>query len=424
MSFRENDETKEKAISSPEEVLEKPQHDFPDGGLRAWIVVFGCFMGACSTFGLINSWGVFQAYYETTILTDQNPSTIAWIGSVQYSLVFFPALISGRLFDLGHFRVPFGFWSAVFVVTIFLTAQCKQYWHFLLCQGFAQGLAAGMTFTPVMAVVGHWFLKKRGQALGIGALGSAVGGTVFPILTRSLIREIGFKWAVRTLGFIILVTMVLCNLTLRRRLPPKNVKGGLINPRAFKNPAYAVYCLAQLTAFLGIYTLLIYIDISATFVGVSPEFSFYLVSIANAAGAFGRVLGGYFADKIGIVNLTIPATTLLAILTYVWPYIDSKGGYIGLAVPYGFTTGVIIPAFMLPVYAMGEIEDIGRRTGMVLSIAALGALAGPPISGAINHSTGNYKLVGVYAGTICLVSVVLLLVTRYIVLKGKLWGKF
>lgn len=48
--------------------------------------------------------------------------------------------------------------------------------------------------------------------------------------------------------------------------------------------------------------------------------------------------------------------------------------------------------------AMGAIGDVGRRTGLYLSFAALGALSGPPISGAINSATGGFEDVGWYAG--------------------------
>lgn len=48
--------------------------------------------------------------------------------------------------------------------------------------------------------------------------------------------------------------------------------------------------------------------------------------------------------------------------------------------------------------AFGEIEDVGRRVGMAMTIIAIGALAGPPISGAINRATGGYEVVGFYAG--------------------------
>jgi len=52
----------------------------------------------------------------------------------------------------------------------------------------------------------------------------------------------------------------------------------------------------------------------------------------------------------------------------------------------------------MPVMAFGDIEDVGRRVGMALAVLATGALAGPPISGAINKATGGFKFVGYYAG--------------------------
>lgn len=58
----------------------------------------------------------------------------------------------------------------------------------------------------------------------------------------------------RILGFIILFSCTISNLTLRRRLPPKNVEGGLWNLAAFKSPAFTVYCLGSFVAFLGLYT--------------------------------------------------------------------------------------------------------------------------------------------------------------------------
>ena len=48
--------------------------------------------------------------------------------------------------------------------------------------------------------------------------------------------------------------------------------------------------------------------------------------------------------------------------------------------------------------AFGDTKDVGRRLGMFMSIFSLGALAGPPISGAINTATGGFEVVGFYAG--------------------------
>ena len=48
---------------------------------------------------------------------------------------------------------------------------------------------------------------------------------------------------------------------------------------------------------------------------------------------------------------------------------------------------------------MGETQSVGLRVGMFFTVLALGAVAGPPISGAINAATGGYKASGIYAGT-------------------------
>lgn len=56
-----------------------------------------------------------------------------------------------------------------------------------------------------------------------------------------------------------------------------------------------------------------------------------------------------------------------------------------------------------PIMNFGGEGDVGRRFGMFMSITAIGALAGPPISGAINGRTGGFEAVGLYAGQCSLV---------------------
>jgi len=73
--------------------------------------------------------------------------------------------------------------------------------------------------------------------------------------------------------------------------------------------------------------------------------------------------------------------------------------------------------------AFGEIEDVGRRIGMCMTIFASGALAGPPISGAINNVTGGFKAVGYFAGSMVVASVALMVLCRQLYLK-RLRGKF
>ncbi|PBK78886.1 MFS general substrate transporter [Armillaria solidipes] len=397
--------------------------DYPDGGWRAWLVVLGAMCSTFSTFGYVNTWGVFQAYYEERLLLHSSTSTIAWIGSIQYSLVFLPGLVTGRMFDIGYFKLPYLFASILLVVATFLVGECTKYWQFLLCQGFAIGISCGMVFGPTNSIIGHWFRRKRGLAMGITACGSSIGGTVFPIAARKLIPAVGFPWTMRIIGFILVLSTGIANLTLERRLPPVRVKGGLANLGAFKSAPYTIYCISGFTTFLGLYTVLTYIDISSISVGISSDFSFYLVSIANAASGLGRIVAGILTDKFGAVNYMAPVTLAAGILTYAWPFARDKPSVIVIATLYGFTNGAYISSFLIPIFELGDMGDLGRRLGMAMTIAASGALAGPPISGAIYSATGGFEAVGYYAGSTIVLTVVLMLIVRHLVL-GRLVGKF
>ena len=49
--------------------------------------------------------------------------------------------------------------------------------------------------------------------------------------------------------------------------------------------------------------MLTYINVSAEFVGIDPNFAVYLVSIGNAGSAVGRVIAGLLADRFGALTV-------------------------------------------------------------------------------------------------------------------------
>ncbi|KAG1761557.1 MFS general substrate transporter [Suillus occidentalis] len=412
----------------------------PDGGMRAWLAVFATALVTFSTFGFSTSWGVFQAYYEENLLLHTPPSTIAWIGSTQYALAYLPSLATGRLFDLGYFKIPVFAASCVLVACTFLIAECTQFWQLFLTQGVGLGMSCGFLFSPAIVSVSQWFSKRRGLALSTTALGAALGSIVFPVAAQKLIPLIGFRWTVRVFGLILMATMGTANIFLNRRLQPVNVRGGLFNLKAFRNKAYFTYCVSGIMILLGLYTgttsalvivtpdilvspELTYLSVSAVAIGVSKDFSFYMIAIANAASLFGRVISGLLADKIGALNTMAVFTAMTGITTIAWPFAKDKSQLITIAAIHGFSIGAYISLYSVPAVAMGKMEDAGRRVGMFMSLIGLGGIAGPPISGAIRTATGGFVDAGYYSGGCIIFGVALLLVARYLHL-GRLWGKF
>ena len=82
--------------------------------------------------------------------------------------------------------------SAVFVAATVVTAECKEFWQLLLCQGLLTGSCCGMIFGPVPAIASQWFKKRRSLVFGIAAAGASLGGIVIPIATSNLIGLVGY----------------------------------------------------------------------------------------------------------------------------------------------------------------------------------------------------------------------------------------
>ncbi|CAE6413771.1 unnamed protein product [Rhizoctonia solani] len=419
-TVREEDE---KSVASQTEVVHQTpdkEVEFPDGGLRAWLVTLGGFAITFSTFGFINTWGVFQAYYQETMLPDVSPSKIAWIGSVQYALVFLPASPPRKFVS----------WISVYWFEDTGARDRANVRFGLLPRaparggrlGLAVGIGCGFLFGPMIPVLTHWFKARRGLAVGVAASGSSVGGTIIPIVARRLIPMIGFKWAIRVISFILLLVVVVAILTMRRRLPPVVVAGGLFNLKAFRYAPYSLYVWAAMLAWLGLYSVLTYLQVYAKEVGISPRLIPYLISISNAASFVGRIGSGYLSDRIGPLNALIPSTLVTGIATFAWPFARSDSSLIAIACVYGGSLGFFTGTWQMPPATMGGVDDVGRRIGMLMSIITIGAVAGPPSSGAIRDATGSFEYVGYYAGSIIVLCVLSMVGVKYATL-GRLTGK-
>lgn len=84
--------------------------------------------------------------------------------------------------------------------------------------------------------------------------------------------------------------------------------------------------------------MLTFLSVSSLLLGFSESLAFYVVSIANATSAVGRLAGGILAVKYGPVNILIFFTTIAAVCTYIWPFVATKSGFIVLTCFYGYVS--------------------------------------------------------------------------------------
>ena len=119
--------------------------------------------------------GVFQTYYQTTLLTSQTPSNISWIGSSQVFLLFLGGTLAGPAFDMGYLRSLLVFGTVLICFGMFMTSLCSEYWQIFLAQGVVTGLGFGCLFLPSAIIVAQYFTTKKALAFGIASLGGSLG---------------------------------------------------------------------------------------------------------------------------------------------------------------------------------------------------------------------------------------------------------
>lgn len=371
--------------------------------------------------GLVNTFGVYQTYYTSTLLSDSEPSSIAWIGSIQAFLLLAVGCLTGPLYDAGYFRTLMAAGTFFLVFGHMMLSLADKYWQVLLAQGFCIGLGPGFLFVPSVAILSQYFRRRIALSMGIAAAGSSIGGVLYPIVLHKMLPEVGWGWAVRTEGFIALATLIVPNTVMSVRALPDG-RRKMWDPTALHDMKFILYTIASFIGFMGLYMVFYYIEGFAIDNGYTDaNLGFYLLSILNAASTFGRVVPNFIADKIGPFNVFIPAAVLSGTLTLCAMAVTSKGGVIAVCALYGFASGAFVsipPTIMVKICPHPGI--IGTRMGMMFGFTSVGMLIGAPIGGAILRADG-YNGIWIWGGVL-MISGGLMTVTSRIAHAG--WNPF
>ncbi|KOS22615.1 Riboflavin transporter MCH5 [Escovopsis weberi] len=357
----------------------------PDGGLMAWLQVLGAFFLFFNSWGIVNSFGSFQAHYEQVLIPDKSPSAISWIGSFQGFLLFIVSVFVGPIFDKGYLKTIIVIGLFLVVFGLMMTSLSTQYYQLFLAQGVVTGCGLAFNVLPSVAIIATYFSKRRALAVGITASGGSIGSVLYPIMLRKTIGPLGFGWATRLMAFIALGTLLIPLAVMRSRLPPPTKFRALYDMTMFREPPSVAMCFAMVFCFLGIYFPLFYLP---TFYAVKlqepGDMSFYVLSILNATSLIGRLGAGAIGDNIGPINTVLPFSFASAVVAFAWMGIHNVGGTIVFAVIYGITSGAMVSVSLTLVAALSpSLSVVGTRMGMNFIFAGVGLLIGNPIAGAL-----------------------------------------
>ncbi|KAH7409015.1 putative MFS transporter [Cadophora sp. MPI-SDFR-AT-0126] len=378
-----------------------------EGGTSGWTCVLGSFFALFCTFGWLNSLGLFQTYYEQTLLKEYSASTISWMFTTQLFLMWTGGAFFGRIVDTyGTLCIAIPC-TAGCTLSILLLSFCSEYYQIFLVQGVGFGISAAGLFSCATTSVGQWFDKRKALALGIVLAGSSLGGVVYSLYLHILIQKVGFPRAVRWSALVVGLTSALACTLIHPRLPKKKWDSHVcfIDFYLFRQALFSVYCIGSFLVIWGLFAPWNYLPSMSLSHGFTEDLAIYTTVILNAGSIIGRILPAYLADRFGRFNSVslISLVTTIAFLAF-WLPLELKTNptntqIFAFSACYGFASGAFISVMMSCAAELGPVETLGQRFGTYQAVIGFASLTSLPIQGAlIPHDRGGFTYLILFSG--------------------------
>lgn len=407
-----------------------------------WVILGLSFLGLFATFGIRASFGAYVTSWEEEFVINRTAVTLISTLNLVIFALFQP--IMGRMSDRFGVR-PVLTISLVLVGSgLILSSMVQELWQLVFLYGVvaAIGLAGGSNVTAT-ALVAHWFVEKRGLAMGLVLSGMAVGQLVVGPASILIIHNFDWRFALFVIGLIILLVVMPIILIFIRSKPEdmnlrpygeKNEALTLPEDATHQNPEDAtqqkqeqapagsmfavfrepVFWILTIPYFICGFTDVGFIGTHFIPFAEGKGHSEVLIAVAfgtiaafNIAGTIGT---GYLSDRISRSKLLAVIYWIRAIMFILLVTVDNPSALFIFAVFYGLTEmASIAPTSSLCAHLFKNMS-IGAVFGFVSVSHQLGAAFGALVPGAVFDLTGSYTLVFI-------VSVVALVGSGFMVLR-------
>lgn len=322
----------------------------------------------------------------------------------------------------------FAFGIANFLLSL-LNGSLTELYFFWFLIGLSAAFVGPVAYSKVISA---WFFRRRGLALGVSlGVGGGVGGALMPLIVGPIILAHGWRAAYWTMsGAIIVISLPIAYFLLfepagwrqreRAALPTDSV--GMSAAEARKTRNFWLLTVAQFLGAICVLGVLAHSVNLVTVRGFSPQIGIGVLSSAGLASIFGRIVSGYFLDRINSprVSLIFFAAPLVATLLLHYgggtPAIIAGGIVLGLGL--GAETE-IVSYFISRYFGLRALAEIYSYT---YGIFVIGAGMGPFIFGAsydANHSYGPILTIAEIGMAVSVVLIALLGRYRFAAIKGQ-----
>ncbi|WP_146347085.1 MFS transporter [Phaeobacter marinintestinus] len=305
-------------------------------------------------------------------------------------------LLIGQVVD--RFGVTRALWGAVAmsVLAYWLATLAWGIWSLSLVH-LLLGLGTAVGFGPLMADISHWFMRRRGIAVGLVASGNYLSGAIWPTLLADMLADSSWREVYLTLALITVVAVIPLSLLLQRRVPISaqnkaeaasslNARSTGLSPRALM----ILLGLAGIGCCVAMSMPQVHIVAYCVGLGYGPAVGAEMLSLMLLGGVVSRVLSGMLADRLGGVKILLIGSVLQCIALFLYLPYDGMVPLYVVSLVFGLSQGGIVPSYALVVREYMPAREAGARVGFVMMLTILGMALGGWMSGWIYDLTGSY----------------------------------
>lgn len=390
----------------------------PDGGY-GWTIVVCNHVLLFWINGYTTAWGVLMKAILKSPTLRAGVQTVTFVGSLYMAFMVALSLVSVRL--MAAYGVRYTGLAALFLFALGLVATSYTLEHLagLFCvAGVLVGCGSSLLYTVTNTLPVQWFSSKLGTANGLIKMGGGIGATVLPLVAQALIDNVGLPWTFRIIGLLTLATCIPCVWLLKERTrvgTPARFDWSML-----KNVSFLTLTMAGAVGVFALFVPPFFLPLFVGSIGLSPSTGAGLVAGFGAATAVGRLLGGWFCDRVGPFNaLAVSALANSLSMMVIWPVSSSLPLLCVFAVVNGCANGsffVALPTAVSVIAPGAKAASISLMT----SFWTPGYLLGPPLAGLLINATGAaqsnsidaYRAAIFYAAGVGVVATLLIIASR------------
>ncbi len=323
-------------------------------------------------------------------------------------------------------------------------SQIQTLWQFYISVAV---IAIGMSLAALQVcqvAIAHWFVKRRGRALGILGAGEGAAG-VMVLLTALLIALFEWRAGLMIVGVGQLAICMTLALTVRQRPeemgllpdgepsglsqasgspPPEAVNGqagsssigpeeGLTIGQALRTRSFWLLTSALILGWIGALAIIVHVIAYLDESGGFTEEGAALIAMGIPFGSLvGRVGFGWLADYLNKRSLLATAWTLQGLGILIFAAVHSPWQAVVFLVVFAPAFGgaiTVLPTLQAEYFGL---RAFGTIQGLMWGMATLAPLVGPIFAGAVYDMVDTYRPAFLIMGLSALAAAPAVLMTR------------